>query len=84
MNAMSRSTGMPKGVVIGPPRRGGALPQACLRRGRRYIPLGAPDARDFATRLDNALLGPEPAQGSLNHLIWRYQQSPEFKRLWSA
>lgn len=81
MNAMSRSSAMPKGVVIAPARQGGAPAQAYLRRGRRYIPLGAPDAKDFALRLDQALLGPEPTTGSLSHLIWRYQQSPEFRRL---
>lgn len=81
MNAMLRSSAMPKGVVVAPARRGGKHVEAYLRRGRRYIPLGAPDAKDFATRLEQALLGPEPAAGSLGHLIWRYQQSPEFRRL---
>lgn len=81
MNAMSRATGMPKGVVVAPAREAGEQAQAFLRRGRRYIPLGAPDAQAFSTRLDQALLGPEPKSGSLSHLIWRYQQSPEFRRL---
>lgn len=81
MNAMSRASAMPKGVVIAPPRHGASQAQAYLRRGRRYIPLGAPDAKEFAARLDQALLGAEPKAGSLAHLIWRYQQSPEFKRL---
>ncbi|NQE63178.1 tyrosine-type recombinase/integrase [Caulobacter sp. RHG1] len=81
MNAISRMTGMPKGVVVAPTRQPGAPTQAYLRRGRRHIALGAPDAQTFAARLDAALLGPEPKAGSLGHLIWRYQQSPEFKRL---
>lgn len=81
MNAMSRATGMPKGVVVAPSRQAGAPAQAYLRRGRRYLPLGAPDATTFSARLDAALIGPEPSAGSLAHLIWRYQQSPEFKRL---
>lgn len=81
MNAMSRATGMPKGVVVVPAREAGLSAQAYLRRGRRYIPLGAPDAKAFSARLDEALLGPEPKTGSLSHLIWRYQQSPEFRRL---
>lgn len=81
MNAISRVTGMPKGVVVAPTRQPGAPAQAYLRRGRRYIALGAPDAKSFAARLDEALLGPEPQAGSLGHLIWRYQQSPEFRRL---
>ena len=81
MNAMSRSIGLPKGVVMTRPRQSDTVAQAYLRRGRRYIPLGSPDARDFSSRLDMALLGPEPETGSLNHLIWRYLQSPEFKRL---
>jgi integrase len=81
MNAISRATGMPKGVVVAPARHDGDQAQAFLRRGRRHIPLGTPDAKDFSLRLDKALLGSEPAQGSLGHLIWRYQQSPEFKRL---
>ncbi|KQV58704.1 hypothetical protein ASC70_08050 [Caulobacter sp. Root343] len=72
---------MPKGVVVAPARHGGDQAQAFLRRGRRYIPLGAPDAESFPARLDAALLGPEPRAGSLGHLVWRYQQSPEFKRL---
>ncbi|MFY8208667.1 MAG: tyrosine-type recombinase/integrase [Caulobacter sp.] len=81
MNALLRSSAMPKGVVVAPARRGHDHPEAYLRCGRRYIPLGAPDAKDFAARLEQALLGPEPAAGSLGHLIWRYQQSPEFRRL---
>lgn len=81
MTAMSRATGMPKGVVVAPAREAGLSAQAYLRRGRRYIPLGAPDAKAFSARLDEALLGPEPKTGSLSHLIWRYQQSPEFRRL---
>lgn len=81
MNAMSRATGMPKGVVVAQSRQAGAPAQAYLRRGRRYLPLGAPDATTFSARLDAALIGPEPSAGSLAHLIWRYQQSPEFKRL---
>lgn len=78
---MSRATGMPKGVVLAQPRQAGAPIQAYLRRGQRYLPLGAPDAIAFSARLDAALIGPEPSADSLDHLIWRYQQSPEFKRL---
>lgn len=81
MTASSRVTGLPKGVILAPPHDPGAPAQAYLRRGRRYIPLGAPDAKTFPARLDAALLGPEPRIGSVAHLIWRYQQSPEFRRL---
>lgn len=81
MISAPRSTGLPKGVVLANPRASEGVAQAYLRRGRRYIPLGSPNASDFSLRLDRALLGPEPRAGNLDHLIWRYQQSPEFKRL---
>lgn len=81
MKPAPRALGVPKGVVIGPPRQADGVVQAYLRRGRHYIPLGPPEAKEFSARLAHVLLGPEPAVGTLAHLIWRYLQSPEFRRL---